>query len=68
MQLKKKNSSNLRYVANDRKFLGICEKVVKDVPWRLEYVPMSLVTQKMCEKAVKQGCWHPKNIPCCFKT
>ena len=40
------NSSNLRYVPNDPKFMEMCKKVFKDVPWRLEYVPMSLIIQK----------------------
>ena len=41
-----KDPRMLRYVLNDPKFLEMCEKVVKNVPWCLEYVPMSLITQK----------------------
>ena len=36
----KKESSSLRLVPNDLTFLEMCEKVVKDVPWRLECVPI----------------------------
>ena len=63
-----KDSSNLNHVPNDPWFLGMCEKVVKDVPWRLEFVAMSLITQKMCQKAVKDGPWHLKHVPDNFKT
>ena len=59
---------NLKCVPNDPKFLEMCEKVVKNVPWRLEYVSMSLITQKMCQKAVEDGPWHLKNVPDHFKT
>ena len=48
-----KDSLNLKYVPNYPKFLEMCEKVVKDVPWRLEYVSISLITQKCVKKLSK---------------
>ena len=46
----------------------MCEKVVKDVPWRLKYVRMGLTTQKMYKKAVEDGPWHLIHVPDHFKT
>ena len=44
-----------------------CEKV-KYIPWRIQYVPVSLIKQKMCEKAAKGGPWYLKNVHDHFKT
>ena len=56
----------------------MCEKVVKDVPWRLKYVRMGLTTQihvpdhfktqEMCEKSVEKDPWWLFNVPNRFKT
>ena len=42
--------------------------LVKNVLWRIEYVTMTLITQKMFEKAVGDGSWHLKHVPDHFKT
>ena len=59
--------SNIRHVPNDPKLMEKCEKV-KYIPWRIQYVPVSLIKQKMCEKAAKGGPWYLKNLHDHFKT
>ena len=62
------NSGTLKSVIDYYKNQEMCNKVVDNYPYALEFVPGCFKTQIMCDKAVDTHPTAIKYVPGCYKT